>query len=284
MQRQRDLSTIFCILVFGDMGKAGFLSFESILSLNDISVCALTDSAGKDWIKQSLFKLKKSDFICYHPLNDERQFFLGRNKYSLFGTDDFASITIHKWDLIKQTIKERKDNKFIVFSDLDVIWRQKPAEIVDFANDRTKFAAFQDDSNQYGKKFCTGIMLWKNSRFSMTLLNRIKRHNIDLLGQKANTNDEQALNSWYRHKATSDFFYSLPVNKFVIGHNLFSLLINRVPFKFNDFIAFHANYCVGLKNKLRLLKIASEKDLSTLKKLKYLMILSYVKLNFKLKH
>lgn len=268
----------FCILALGNMDEAGFISLKSIVGLEDIRICALVDVTGKRWIEQSLIRMNGSNNICYHTIDEDLNVESAEKFYSNYGTKEFASITILKWTLIRQILMLHTESRFIVFSDLDVVWRVKPSFGISFFDDKSKHAAFQDDSNQYGTKYCTGIMLWKNSEFSIDLLTKIENYNLNLINSNQNANDEFALNSWYRQNTDLNYFYTLPRHEYVIGHKIMSLLTNRLPYNCSHFIAFHANYCLGIKNKAILLNIVSNSSAKKLTKFKFLSLAMYVKL------
>ncbi len=270
--------TRFCILVFGNLGEAGSISLRSLVDLPDIKICAMVDHIGRKWI-ESVLDAKSQQLFCYHLLSKPATFIESRDiDYSNFGTSRFASLTTFKWKLIKESLVEQKDDDYVVFTDLDIFWRRKPHLELSFLEDKHRCAVFQDDSNESGTKFCTGIMVWKNTVLSRKLLDKVNHYNIQLLKTSPRATDENAVNNLYRSSVEFNHFSSLPIKEYVIGHKLMQLILNRYPYRFDSFTAFHANYCVGLDKKTFLLRIASTNELSFFMKLRALLVIIGIKL------
>jgi hypothetical protein len=278
-----DSITQFCIVVYGDLGKAGIISLRSILNLPNSRICAMTDQQGKSWIELNLGNKGKD--ICYHTVKSSNLVFsLKSNGYANFGTENFAHVMTLKWTLIKESLLENDNLGLVIYTDLDIYWRKVPDKNLAFFTDTHKFAAFQDDSNQFGTKFCAGIMIWKNLEYSIILLDELQNYNYELLKINPKITDENALNNLCRTKLGFDYFMSLPGNDFVIGHKLLHLLLKIKPFNFKSFTAFHANYCIGLEQKDALLKIASRKSPNLLRNIMDIIIVIRIKILNRLEH
>ena len=266
MQKTKDSEKVrFCLLVFGNMGAPGIISFKSILEVNRARVCVLANISGRNWIESILESVDGKSRICFHePDSDMKMKLLNSKSYSEFGSKNFAEITFLKWDLLLQTLNEN-DQNIIVFSDLDVYWKRDPSYELKSLLVGSKNAAIQQDFNKLGSKFCTGIMAWKNTILSKKLISEIRQFNLEILVKNPSLTDENALNSWYKRSKSKDYFIFLPTEKFIIGHRIIHLILGISGFNLKKFVAFHANYCIGEVNKSIMLDIASLEKTNILK-------------------
>lgn len=223
----------------------------------------MANELGKTWVDSILNSVDKEVKVCFHNIGVPLPLSSGKNRYSNFGTNNFARSVLLKWELIQQSLSEN-DSSFVVFSDLDVVWMQSPDMGDIFFKDPTKLVAFQEDFSDKGSKFCTGIMIWKNTAVACKILEDIQKYNLKLLETNPLATDENAVNSWAKRNTEKEFFYYLNRYQYVIGHKIISLILNLKPYSFKFFTAVHANYFLGLNQKFHILNLVLKSNSNSL--------------------
>jgi hypothetical protein len=99
-------------------------------------------------------------------------------------------------------------------------------------------------------------MIWKNNATSRHTLEDIRSSHRSFLELNPTMPDDKAINIWASAKENANRYWILDERLFVIGHRLPFLLLGVRGFSSRTFIAYHANYTIGLANKAKLLRIA----------------------------
>ena len=247
--------THFALLVIGDLGEMGSLSLKSITDLGYQNIHVMADQPGKEWIVNQAEQMRL--FPKLYDLPNDIAYRLSQfdtDYYSEFGNSKFFQLMYLKWILIVEVLKVTPKGCFVVFSDLDVLWSNLIEDGLEyyFSNSRVNMAGQLDwntksiESENY---LCPGIMIWKNSDSSITMVEDIRAfHETKLLDDK-NFPDDKAINSWMRIDKNHEKITFLSPNEFIIGHRLIALLAETSNFRLKNFKAFHANYCLGAVRK-----------------------------------
>jgi hypothetical protein len=245
--------TNFVILAIGNLGTSGEISLKSMLSLKPKRICYLADQKGESWLVETLNRNNaNSKILCQHKVNKTyyKQLKINRNLQSrYFGQEDFIRITPLKWLVINQSLVKHRKEKFIVFSDLDVLWL-KPPKI-----NNSKKIQIQDDSWKLTRKqhYCTGIMVWPNSTSSKKMTKQIYTFQRNLIIQGNLIPDEPAFNGFINQYNTTNLITPLNKDSFIIGHRAMALL-RKEKGVLDAATAYHANYFVGNYQKEIVLK------------------------------
>ena len=245
--------TNFVILAIGNLGTSGEISLKSMLSLKPKRICYLADQKGESWLVETINQNKaNSKILCPHKVNKTyyKQLRINHNlQSSYFGQDDFIKITPLKWLVINQSLAQHEKEKFIVFSDLDVLWF-KPEGL-----DKPKKIQIQDDSWESNKKlhYCTGIMVWPNSTRSIKITSQIYRFQRDQIMKGNLLPDEPAFNTFINKFNIMNLITPLNKDNFIIGHRVTALLRKEKTI-LDAATAYHANYFVGNYQKGIVLK------------------------------
>jgi hypothetical protein len=243
----------FVILVVGDLGQSGEISFKSMLSLNPKRICYLADQKGEFWLRNiSKYYKTEKKILCSHQLNKTyyHQLKIDNNfKNRQFGQESFIRITPLKWLVISQVLTAHSNEKFVVFSDLDVIW---------FDSQKVKYKSkiqIQDDSWESSKNlhYCTGIMIWPNTNNSIKFTRQLYKFQKNQIQIGNLLPDEPAFNTFIHKNDMKDQVIPLRKNDFLIGHRAIEL-ITREKNILRSAAAYHANYFIGDKQKTIVLK------------------------------
>lgn len=245
----------FAVLAIGNMGKTARLSLASLLQTNPASVCCLSDNLGTKWIKEVSHNFP----ICFHDLSSDSESLIGTsfNYESLktFGAEDFVKLTPLKWDLIKSCLERHSSFPGIMFTDLDVLWRNSYPRFSSMhsGNDISVYA--QNDYFRFSKRphYCTGIMFWPNTSANKSFLLQLSMSHKKSIADGDLTPDEPKFNAFITENDSQKHVKALPRDQYVIGHRLLELLLSRKLRKL-DLKAFHANYLYGDKEKFLALK------------------------------
>jgi hypothetical protein len=178
--------------------------------------------------------------------------------YKDFSEDIFYEIVQYKWHLLEEAFKLGYD--YIIYSDTDVYWNQDPLpEILTVFQSREEVSiqiqSFTDLLSQ--PQLCMGFVALKKSEASSEFLSECKSrhklhsHEIGRIG------DDEIVTQFYADKNFPNSILELPQTTFPVGRmlKLYSItskypgLPSPVPF------IFHANYVIGLRNKIILMKI-----------------------------
>ena len=248
----------FVILVIGNLGNSGEISLKSMLCLNPKRICYLADQKGESWLVNTLKKNNTNiKILCSHKLNKTHYEQLSINqdlKNRYFGQEGFIRITPLKWLVINQSLSKHDKEKFIVFSDLDILWFQSPKII------HLKKIQIQDDSWELTKKqhYCTGIMIWPNTAISKKITKQIYMFQRNQIMKGVLLPDEPAFNTFIYKFNITNLIFPLNKNSFIIGHRVKTLLRKEKRILYAA-TAYHANYFAGNYQKKIVLKTVLSK-------------------------
>ena len=258
-------TTNFVALIIGNLGKSGELSLKSMLELNPNRLCYLSDEVGQKWVNSVVrrYKLNKK-LLCKHLIKqniyNELKINNQINQHREFGQESFIRLTPLKWLLISQTLNKHKGEKFVVFSDLDVIWFSLP----NFNTIKRNTIYIQNDFRPKSNKryYCTGIMIWPQTT---QVRNEAKnlftfQKSLILLGELIP--DEPAFNLYINQKSFKSQVTALDKSEYVIGHKTRKILIENNK-SLHIIRAYHANYFTGDKQKTIAMKSLLSKKRKT---------------------
>jgi hypothetical protein len=260
-EMRNDGESVFALLVFGQLGKSGQISYESILSVHSNTICISGDQSGINWIRKNTPKHRLRD-ICEHYIPIEMLEKLGLEEgrefcYSRFGEERFIKLTTFKWFLLEDIMRLHSERKQVIFSDLDVIWLNgKLRNPISFKDEDSCLTLLQDDTpkNTFFPHFCTGIMYWSVCDQNKLILRNLFETQFTNNISGFFIPDEPTFNNFWRNLENKSMFRILDPAYFVIGHRFFKLVFSRKLY-LSKVEAFHANYVVGEHLKYRRLRI-----------------------------
>lgn len=258
-------TTNFVALIIGYLGKSGELSLKSMLELQPNRLCYLSDEVGQKWVNGVVRRYKLNEkLLCKHIIQqniyNELKINNQINQHREFGQESFIRLTPLKWLLISQTLNKHKGEKFVVFSDLDVIWFSLP----NFNTIKRNTIYIQNDFRPKSNKryYCTGIMIWPQTtqvRYEAKNLFAFQKSLI-LLGELIP--DEPAFNLYINQKSFKSKVTALDKSEYLIGHKTRKILIENNK-SLHKIRAYHANYFTGDKQKTIAMKSLLSKKRKT---------------------
>jgi hypothetical protein len=201
--------------------------------------------------------------------NDPRIYFLklndsiesgGSRNYTDFESLDFFMLVTYKWILFKRLFEDGIDH--LIYSDLDVIWYADVADIMAQAHRNLKEVKLfiQSITALPGKpSLCMGIVSMTKSREIENLIQNCHQRHVGEVHRGHRYGDDDAITEfneamnypvWIRELPQSTF----PVGMFINNYSkssLFPGLFATKPF------LFHANYVIGERNKIALMRLAN---------------------------
>lgn len=208
--------------------------------------------------KEDLPRLPSSSRIKYIQLDllgfesDETQ------TYQSFSEDSFYQIVQYKWSLLENLLQ--LDYRYIIYSDTDVFWNLDPTKEIEatfaiLSRVNIQIQSFTDSLNQ--PRLCMGFVAFRSNDETRDFIHLCKeRHKSDALRMEK-VGDDDVVTRIYVEMGRPSSIIELPQTTFPVGRmiKLFALnslypgLASPTPF------IFHANYVIGLKNKILLIKI-----------------------------
>jgi Nucleotide-diphospho-sugar transferase len=182
------------------------------------------------------------------------------DKYLPFSNQEFFILVSYKWELFRILFAAGVTR--IIYSDLDVTWFTDVSQILDSAHARNPDvklfiqSATTDPSNP---QLCMGLVSMINCIEVSEMISQCftEHHTRAMSGEMIG--DDDVITNFYQNNLNSSWIRELPQSTFPVGMLL--NLVNRSS-RFPGLVSpkpamFHANYVVGLDNKLLLLKLAT---------------------------
>ena len=243
-----------CFLLVGQLGELPRIALQSVLDRTNAPIfIGILDH--KDAVS-----LPKSDRIHYIKLNLLSSDLTSgmTSQYQDFSTDTFYQIVQYKWQILLKLLE--LDFKFIVYSDTDVYWNLNPLPVIEkvFAERPSveiQVQSFTDDPSD--PKLCMGFVAFRVSSKNINFVKECaKRHEKESYARKR-VGDDDIVTLKFAEQGFPASILELPQSTFPVGRMLkFYRKDSIMPgLGSPDPYIFHANYVVGLTNKLILIKL-----------------------------
>ena len=273
-----------------------FLLINRMEALPEISVSSACARTGADVFlgylnEADLPDLKNGVRVNRLPLEREGDDYLiaTGGKYSDFSEDSFYRIVQYKWKLLQNVLNLGYD--YVIYSDTDVYWNLDPIdEIVTNFELRPEvhiqLQSFTDLPSQ--PKLCMGFVALRNSVQTHEFIHECQSRHATHSKEFGRIGDDDIVTQLYVERNFPILILELPQTTFPVGRmmklyskkSIFPGLPSPVPF------IFHANYVVGLRNKLILMKLFishySIDDRDKKLEFKLLLVLSLQRLRYRL--
>lgn len=257
MEKNPNLSKTgaICLLVVNKIPEMPRISIESILSSTDSPVFLGYIA------KEDVREFENNPRIKLLDLNEEFQelkFELSSSDYTGWAFDDFFKIVQLKWTLLTKIMG--MGFCFVIYSDLDVVWQLDAyKEVGDTFSSRgdvsIQIQSFTRNLND--PRLCMGFVAFRNDAHSRKFIkDGASRHNLELLSNPR-IGDDDIATILYREMGYPNWIRELPQTTFPVGVSL-NLFRGRAVFpglNAQEPFIFHANFVVGLSNKVLLMKL-----------------------------
>ncbi len=189
--------------------------------------------------------------------------YIDGHSYTGWTNDVFFRIVQLKWSLLNRVLQ--LDFDFVIYSDLDVIW-----QLDAYLEMSRSFMARPDISIQIQSftrnldqpRLCMGFVAFRNDVNSRDFIRESARRHRRELQIDPRVGDDDIATLLYNEYKFPTWVHELPQTTFPVGVSLnlfrgkpiFPGLISQEPF------IFHANFVVGLRNKILLMKVFLNKE------------------------
>ena len=181
-------------------------------------------------------------------------------KYLPFSNQDFFVLVAYKWELFRLLFEAGVER--IIYSDLDVIWFRNVSEILDkahAANLNTKMFIQSATIDPSTPQLCMGLVSMIKSDEVLKMIRECFIEHLARATAGEMVGDDDIITIYFQNHSAQAWIKELPQSTFPVG-----MLINLVK-RSSSFpglsspkpAIFHANYVVGLENKILLLSMAN---------------------------
>lgn len=249
-----DFQSVVCLLIVNRIETLPQLALESIFSHSRLPVVIgyvhESDLSGIS-SRPNLFFLKLSSKQV------EVQVDSGLD-YQDFSTDNFFELVKLKWLLFENLLSA--NFKHVIYSDLDVVWEVDLAtEMISFHSERPDVQIFVQSftSEPSTPRLCMGFISFVDSSTVRSFLEEAESNHRKFSSGNSHFGDDDAITMTYRNRGFPSWLEELPQSTFPVGSmlNLYSRKQVFPGLSAPTPKLFHANYVVGLNNKLFLLAL-----------------------------
>lgn len=276
-----DLSVI-CFLVVNFLPELPLISIESCLanSSEKIVIGYINE--------EDLVEIPKSDRIVLMKLEVPPSFISASLKieghYIDFDQAGFFRLVALKWILLKNLIES--GFKHIVYSDLDIVWFENI--VSELRETHTLFPniqiAIQDDTSAPSQpRLCMGIFSLSSKAGTLELLDFFLAEHLARTQNGEHVSDDDIITEYYIAESRPSSICLLSQDRYPTGRHLNSYSRRNVlpGLELPGPAIFHANWVVGLKPKIRLMKIAINEIKPTLRgSIKFGIVKTYLHVRY----
>ncbi len=186
-----------------------------------------------------------------------------KNDYTGWNSNEFFRIVQMKWVLLRNMLSAGFE--FVIYSDLDVVWSLDAYAEIASGFERRPEVSIQIQSfsrNISDPKLCMGFVALKNDEISHGFIAAGGRRHADELIRNPRIGDDDVATMLYVEQSFPKWLMELPQTTFPVGVSI-NLFRGRSVFpglKAQEPFIFHANFAVGLNNKILLMKTFLQKD------------------------
>ena len=243
-----------CFLQIGPLNELSQISIKSALDRTNATIfIGVID-------EEDLMGLPESPRIQIIKLHlDQRSDFLGGSKnYHDFSSDVFYKIVQFKWKLFTELLTS--EYSFFVYSDTDVYWNRDPLPVLSNVFEsqqdvQIQIQNFTDDPSS--PKLCMGFVAFRVSSDNISFVSECAQKHFSEAQYKEKVGDDDIVTAIYAEKGFPHSIFQLPTTTFPVGRmlKLYKRSSIMPGLGSPDPYVFHANYVVGLANKLILIKL-----------------------------
>jgi hypothetical protein len=183
------------------------------------------------------------------------------SNYKAFDSLDFFILVTYKWLLFKSLFNDGVQH--LIYSDLDVLWFDDVSQVLvqthrEFTSSKLLIQSVTTTPSK--PRLCMGLVSIINSPETQNLIDYCYKEHIREVQSGNKIGDDDVISAFYTSHGYPDWIRELPQVTFPVGmllntyvrNSLFPGLRSVKPY------IFHANYVVGEKNKILLLKIVNK--------------------------
>ena len=208
--------------------------------------------------EQDLPSLPKSDRIIMVQLETKGFDSDHEKEYQSFSQQSFYQIVQYKWALLNKVMT--LGHEFVIYSDTDVYWNLDPIAELESTFDSLTHINLQIQSftdSLLEPKLCMGFVALRNVHKTVDFLKKCEDRHRELSLDGSRIGDDDVVTLMFKELGRPNWLIELPQTTFPVGRMLKLYAVNSIypgigsPVPF----IFHANYVIGLKNKILLLRV-----------------------------
>lgn len=258
----KETNTVICFLLINKIDVVPEISIKSALEKTSSEV--VIGFVNEDDIPMSLKSMRVKFLKIEIPEDLKKVSSTLNSSYIDFSQNEFFQIVQLKWVLINELL--RSAYKYIVYSDVDVIWINNPIPgLEDFFdknfNINIQIQSFTHTPEQV--RLCMGFIAIRNCKNISDFIEICRNKHSEMLISNPKIGDDDVITELNLIEDFSKFIRELPQSTFPVGNmlnlysrkNLFPGLDSPEPY------IFHANFVVGINEKLKLLQVLSKSRL-----------------------
>lgn len=246
----------FTVIVFS-VGESQELLANALASMiasgidtKQVFVACFNSDVGRDGVTSS----SGVNFIRLDDYADRSEFDL---EYSIYGSEIFSRLIELRFRIVIDFLKKGKK---VIYADLDVAWIRSPTDYLDRVLEHYDYASQIESIGAFPPTFCTGFFCARPSRRSLDI---VEAHEAEFLEERESnprvTMQPSLVRLIERRPHFLKSMFPLPESLFPTGL-LYRNFDKGEPFEgivntAKPFI-FHANWVLGVEEKIRLLKRA----------------------------
>ena len=238
------------MLIVNDLKRLPILTLKTILKQTQAPIII-------GYLNENdIINLPKNTQINYIKLNSNEVY--GNGIYHNFGTDSFYDLVTLKWVFFERLLELNYD--FFIYNDVDVVWSRDAGHQItkcfhNFISTDIYVQSFTRDPSS--PLLCMGFFAFNKSTFSKSFIANAKKRHSKSRNDQDPVGDDEIVTQLFRELQFTGKIRELPQSTFAVG-NFLDLFMNKssmpgvnkpIP------IIFHANYVVGLTNKIIMLKL-----------------------------
>jgi len=249
------MQSVVCFLVINKIRELPEISISSVLERTSANI--IVGYLHQQDI-QTLPQSSRIEFIDLNPMLEESEKDISNaaGSYIPFDREDFFDLVRIKWKLFAEVLCKYDA---LIYSDVDVIWLQDVHSSItqSFTELGDLEVLVQDASYRPGRtQLCMGMFACRASDFVREMIEVCNKLHAEGRAKKMRYSDDDAITEFYLSHPHGGKIMKLPQASFPVGNFLnlflpFSLFRGLRPAP--PYI-FHANYVVGERRKLVLLK------------------------------
>jgi hypothetical protein len=256
-------NTVICFLLINKIDAVPEISIKSVLENTNSEV--VIGYVNENDIPVSLKNMRVKFLKIEVPENIEKASSTLNSSYIDFSQNQFFQIVQLKWVLISELL--RSNYKYIIYSDVDVVWINNPIPGLEAFFDKNSNIDIQIQSFTHAPekvRLCMGFIAIRNCKNITDFISICRKKHSEMLISNPKIGDDDVITELNSIEDYSKFIRELPQSTFPVGNmlnlyskrNLFPGLNSPEPY------IFHANFVVGINEKLKLLQVLSKSRLN----------------------
>lgn len=250
----RDFPTVVCLLVVNYIKTLPNVAINSVLDNSDAPI--VVGYCNEEDIRDLCFP----ESVYFYRVDSSTLGQVGDSTFAYqdFSTDQFFELVKLKWKLFQVLIQSRFEH--VIYTDLDVVWRSNLSDEMHRAHKlrsevQIYIQSFTEDPSK--PRLCMGFISFMNTQKTVDFLDSAELAHVEFSRLDKRFGDDDAITHVFKEQNFPSFVQELPQSSFPVGSllNLYSHKQTYPGLYTPTPKLFHANYVIGLDNKIIMLRL-----------------------------